>query len=176
MFKHRDRFGEVVGNGLGHVGRIRGVAVPAPSTTRWTPHSRSARLVTMAAVISHTSFDSLDAYASSVFWCAVLGFMEDPDDPNEPGDEECMILSSDGAQRLLFIEVPDAKQVKNRVHLDLKPAQGTRDQELKRLLGLGAREVADRRRADGSGWVVLADPESNEFCILRGDAERAASR
>jgi len=60
--------------------------------------------------------------------------------------------------------------------LDLKPAQGPRDQELERLLGLGAREVADRRRADGSGWVVLADPESNEFCILRGDAERAAPK
>jgi len=130
----------------------------------------------MAALISHTSFDSLDAYASSVFWSAVLGFVEDPDDPNEPGDEECVIFSIDGTQRLLFIEVSDAKQVKNRVHLDLKPAQGTRDQELERLLGLGAREVADRRRADGSGWVVLADPEGNEFCILRGDAERAASR
>jgi len=79
------------------------------------------------------------------------------------------------SQRLLFIEVPDAKSVKNRLHLDLKPAQGTREQELGRLLELGAREVADRRRADGSGWVVLADPEGNEFCILRSDAERAAS-
>ncbi len=147
----------------------------ACSGTRWTPRSRAARLVTVAALISHTSFDSLDAYASSVFWGRVLGFVEDPDDPNVPGDEECMIFSVDGTQRLLFIEVPDAKQVKNRVHLDLKPAQATRDQELERLLGLGAREVAARRRADGSGWVVLADPEGNEFCILRSDAERASS-
>ena len=121
----------------------------------------------MAALISHTSFDSLDAYASSVFWSAVLGFVEDPDDPNEPGDEEWMIFSIDGSQRLLFIDVSDAKQVKNRVHLDLKPAQGTRDQELERLLGLGAREVADRRRADGSGWVVLADPEGNVLIVQR---------
>jgi len=128
----------------------------------------------MSAVISHTSFDSLDAHAMAVFWGEVLGFREDPDDPNLPGHEECMIFSADGAQRLLFIEVPDAKQVKNRLHLDLVPAQGTRDEELKRLLGLGARTVDDRRRTDGSGWVVLADPEGNEFCILRSDAERAA--
>ncbi|MGH9063348.1 MAG: VOC family protein [Acidimicrobiales bacterium] len=129
----------------------------------------------MTALISHTSFDSLDAFALSVFWGEVLGFLEDPGDPNEPGDEECMIFSTDGTQRLLFIEVPDAKQGKNRVHLDLKPAEGTRDHELERLLALGAREIADRRRPDGSGWVVLADPEGNEFCILRSDAERAAS-
>ena len=128
----------------------------------------------MAALISHTSFDSIDAFAQSVFWGTVLGFHDDPDDPNKPGDEECMIFSDDGAQRLLFIEVPDAKQIKNRVHLDLKPADGTRDQELARLLTLGAREIADRRVTDGSGWVVLADPEGNEFCILRSDAERQA--
>jgi hypothetical protein len=126
----------------------------------------------MTAVISHTSFDSRDAYSQSVFWDGVLGFVRDPDDPDESGDEECMILSADGAQRLLFIEVPDAKQVKNRVHLDLMPAAGTRDEELERLLKLGARLVNDRRKPDGTGWVVLADPEGNEFCILRNDAER----
>ncbi|MFJ7751171.1 VOC family protein [Arthrobacter sp. NPDC097144] len=127
----------------------------------------------MTALISHTSFDSLDAFAQSVFWKEVLGFHDDPRDPNYSGDEECMIASDDGSQRLLFINVPDAKQVKNRVHLDLRPAEGTRDRELKRLLALGAREVADRRLPDGTGWVVLADPEGNEFCILRSDAERA---
>jgi hypothetical protein len=104
----------------------------------------------------------------------VLGFAEDPDDPNEPGHEECMIASPDGAQRLLFIEVPDAKTTKNRLHLDLDPGTGTCDQELARLLALGARTGDDRRRPDGSGWVVLADPEGNEFCILRSPAERAA--
>lgn len=126
----------------------------------------------VTSVVSHTSFDSLDAYAMSVFWAAVLGFREDPDDPNEPGHEECGIWSPDGSQRLLFIEVPDPKSVKNRVHLDLVPAEGSRDDELARLISLGARQVADRRRRDGSGWVVLADPEGNEFCILRNDAER----
>jgi hypothetical protein len=128
----------------------------------------------MTALISHTSFDCSDAYALSLFWSAVLGFAEDPDDPNEPGHDECMIAAPDGGQRLLFIEVPEPKTVKNRLHLDLVPAAGTRDEELQRLLELGAREVDDRRRPDGSGWVVLADPEGNEFCILRSDAERAA--
>jgi hypothetical protein len=103
-----------------------------------------------------------------------LGFVEDPDDPNVAGDEECMIFSRDGEQRLLFIEVPEAKQVKNRLHLDLKPRDGaTRDEELEQLLALGATAAEDLRRPDGSGWVVLADPEGNEFCILRSDAERA---
>lgn len=129
----------------------------------------------MTALISHTSFDSLNPHAMSVFWGMVLGFVEDPDDPNEPNHAECMISSTDGSRRLLFIEVPDTKQVKNRLYLDLKPAASSREQELERLLGLGAREVADRRRPDGSGWVVLADPAGNEFCILRSDAERAGS-
>jgi len=127
----------------------------------------------MTARISHTSFDARDAHAQSVFWARVLGYAEDPDDPNEPGHEECMIFSTDGAQPILFIEVPDAKQVKNRLHLDLMPVEGTRDEELTRLLALGASTVDDRRRPDGSGWVVLADPEGNEFCILRSEAERA---
>src|SRR5262245_44985138 len=121
----------------------------------------------MTARISHTSIDSRDAYAQSVFWGRVLGFTEDPDDPNEPCHEECIIFSPDRSQNILFIEVPEAKQVKNRVHFDLDPVEGTRDEELARLLELGATEVEDHRRPDGTGWVTLADPEGNEFCILR---------
>ncbi len=113
----------------------------------------------MTARLSHTSFDAIDAYAQSVFWGRVLGFTRDPDEPDEfdePGDEECMIFSPDGSQRILFIEVPEAKRVKNRLHLDLVPASGTRDEELARLLELGASTVDDLGRPDGSGWVVLA--------------------
>ncbi len=128
----------------------------------------------MTARISHTTFDATDACAQSVFWAQVLGFGEDPEDPNEPGDEECMIFSPDGTTRLLFIAVPEPKQVKNRLHLDLVPATGTRDEELARLLELGARTVDDRRNPDGTGWVVLADPEGNEFCLVRSEAERSA--
>ena len=128
----------------------------------------------MTARVAHLTTDCRDAYALSVFWGQVLGYQEDPDDPNEPGHEECLLISPDGTTRLLFIEVPEAKTGKNRLHLDLVPVEGTRDQELERLLGLGAQVVDDLRRPDGPGWVVLADPEGNEFCILRSDAERAA--
>ena len=127
----------------------------------------------MTARISHTTFDAVDAYSQSVFWAGVLGFSQDPEQPDAPGDEECMIFSPDGSQRLLFIEVPETKQVKNRLHLDLMPATGTRDEELARLLALGASIQQDLRQPDGTGWVMLADPEGNEFCILRSDAERA---
>jgi Glyoxalase-like domain len=128
----------------------------------------------VTSFISHTTMDCADAYHLSRWWQAVLDYVEDPDDPNEPGHEECMILSRDGKHRLLFIEVPDSKQVKNRIHFDLRPVEGSRDAELSRLIELGATTVADRRNPDGTGWVVLADPEGNEFCILRSNAEVAA--
>jgi hypothetical protein len=122
----------------------------------------------MTSRISHTSFDAIDAYTQSLFWSQVLDFAEDPDDPNLPGHEECLITSRDGSQLLLFITVPDTKQVKNRVHLDLRPADRSREEEFERVIGLGAVFLADFRRPDGSGWITLADPEGNEFCILSG--------
>lgn len=61
------------------------------------------------------------------------------------------------------------------MHLDLQPTEGTRDDGVRRLVALGANMVADRRRPDGSGWVVMADPEGNEFCVERSDEERAAA-
>ena len=125
----------------------------------------------MTCRISHTSVDSRDAFAQSVWWAEVLRMTEDPDDPNEPGDEECMILSEDRHIRLLFIEVPEGKSVKNRIHFDLRPTDRSRDEKVERVLALGAIQLADRRNPDGTGWVVLADPEGNEFCILRGESE-----
>ena len=119
--------------------------------------------------ISQVTVDSRDAYTQSRWWGEVLGFAEDPDDPNEPGHEECLIGSADGRERLLFIEVRELKQVKNRLHLDLRP-EGTLADELARLLALGATMVADLRTPE-RGWVTMADPEGNEFCILRGSAE-----
>jgi predicted enzyme related to lactoylglutathione lyase len=120
----------------------------------------------MASRISHTSFDALNSYAASVFWCEVLGFAEDPDDPNLPEHEECMIFSPDRSQQLLFIKVPDAKVIKNRLHLDLHPVGMSCEQEVERLVGLGATQLADFRRPGGGGWITLADPEGNEFCVL----------
>jgi hypothetical protein len=129
----------------------------------------------MVAFISHSTVDCQDAYTLSCWWRQVLDYGEDPDDPNEPGHEECMIFSPDRQHRVLFIAVPEPKTGKNRIHFDLRPTDGTRDDELARLTSLGARTVQDLREPDGTGWVVLADPEGNEFCILRSDAERAAA-
>ena len=95
-----------------------------------------------------------------------------PGDPNEPGHEECMIVGGAGDPPLLFIEVPEGKQVKNRVHLDLEPTDRARDAEIERVIALGASPLHDLRKEDGSGWLVLTDPEGNEFCILRSRAER----
>jgi hypothetical protein len=129
----------------------------------------------MVSYVSHLTVDAHDPYTLSRWWSEVLDFHEDPDDPNLPEHEECMIFSADGANRLLFIAVPDDKIVKNRLHLDLRPADETRDAELERLLAHGATQVADRRTPEGRGWVVLADPEGNEFCILRSVAEAEAN-
>ncbi len=131
----------------------------------------------MTSYISHTTIDCRNAFELSEFWKQVLEYVDNPDDPNEPGHEECWIQRPDGGHPLLFIEVPDEKATKNRIHLDLRPSAGAREEELDRLLALGAREVADRRNPDGTGWVVLADPEDNEFCLLRSDeeVERAAA-
>ncbi|MGI8691954.1 MAG: VOC family protein, partial [Geodermatophilaceae bacterium] len=104
----------------------------------------------------------------------LLGYHEDPEDPNLPGHEECMISSADGSHRILFIDVPDAKQVRNRVHLDLQAVDRRRDDEVERAIRLGATLLDDLRNPDGTGWPVLGDPEGNEFCILRSDEERAA--
>ena len=131
----------------------------------------------MTSYVSHTTIDCANAYELSEWWKQVLGYVDVEDDPNKPGHEECMILSPDTGHSLLFIEVPDTKTVKNRMHLDLRPSVGTRDEEVARLLGLGATQVDDRRDhyGPGVGWVVLADPEGNEFCVLRSEAERRAT-
>jgi catechol 2,3-dioxygenase-like lactoylglutathione lyase family enzyme len=131
----------------------------------------------MTARVSHTTIDCRDAYALSTWWKGVLGYVDVEGDPNLPGHEECMIVDPDGPHRLLFIEVPEAKSGKNRIHLDLEPVAGSRDDELLRLLDHGAVEVADHRGqyGPGTGWVILADPEGNEFCILRSLAERESA-
>jgi Glyoxalase-like domain len=128
----------------------------------------------MTLRISHTSIDSRNAYAQSVWWSQALGYAEDPDDPNLPDHEECMIISPDGVHKVLFIDVPEQKTIKNRLHFDLRPTDVGRAVEVQRLLDLGATHIADFIRPDGTGWVTLADPEGNEFCILTGQPELEA--
>ena len=131
------------------------------------------RFAAMTSRVSHTSFNCRDAYALSTWWKRVLGYTDVPGDPNEAGDEECMIVDPSTGHRLLFIEVGELAEEGGRVHLDLAPEDRRRDEEIERVLALGATQVADRRHPNGSGWMVLADIEGNQFCILRSDAERA---
>ena len=126
----------------------------------------------MVSRVSHTTLNCSDAFGLSEWWKPVLGYVDVPGDPNEPGDQECMILDPVSDHRLLFIEVDDLQAAVGRIHLDLAPTDRRRDDEVERVLGLGAQLIADRRNSDGSGWVVLADPAGNRFCIVRSDEER----
>ncbi|MFC3575821.1 VOC family protein [Streptomyces yaanensis] len=117
-------------------------------------------------VIRTITFDCTgDPYDLGLFWSELLGRPLADDD--KPGDPEAVIRDPDGGPTLLFVRVPEGKSAKNRVHLDLGPRGRTRAQEVERALALGARQLADHTRPDGGGWVLLADPEGNEFCMER---------
>ena len=105
-----------------------------------------------------TTVDAHDPGALGRWWQQALGWVVVNDDP-----EEFEIRSSpDRLPGLLFVRVPESKSVKNRLHLDFRPDD--RDAEVARLTGLGATQV-DTGQGEPS-WVVMADPEGNEFCVL----------
>lgn len=126
----------------------------------------------MTSQIRHVTFDSADPRSAAEFWAAALGGAVRVDE--EDGSLEVAVVTDAGTD-LLFLPVPEGKSVKNRVHLDIQPQDRSRDAEVERLLALGATLVDDRRRPDGLGWAVLADPEGNEFCVERSRAEREAT-
>jgi len=113
--------------------------------------------------------DCADAAAVARFWETVLGWPV----ALGPDGSDALLSKRGGGRNLLFQRVPEPKRVKNRVHLDLGPTDRIRDQEVERLQAAGASVVADQRLPDGKGWVVMADPEGNEFCVERSAAERA---
>src|SRR3982751_5278499 len=125
----------------------------------------------MPSVVQNVAFDCSDPYQLGLFWSAVTG--QPLADDAQPGAPEASIALP-GGPTLFFNQVPEPKAVKNRVHVCLRPDTG-RDAEVERLLGLGATLVTDLRKPDGTGWAVLADPEGNEFCVLRSAAERATT-
>lgn len=112
-----------------------------------------------------TIIDARAPVALGTWWCQALSWVVVNDDP----DEYEIRPSPDRLPGLLFAAVPEAKTVKNRLHLDFRPDD--RDAEVDRLLALGATR-ADVGQGDES-WVVLADPEGNEFCILSSRAPRS---
>lgn len=107
--------------------------------------------------------DSSDAARVARFWSAAL---ERPVDPDAGEAFASIGMSDPGADPpgWLFNQVPEAKQVKNRVHVDLAAAD--LEAEVQRLVGLGAKRVADLEEA-GTRWTTLTDPEGNEFDVVQ---------
>ena len=119
----------------------------------------------MSSLVLNITFDCLDARSVARFWEAVTGHPSEL--RHQPGNDYWVVGPPDGSlPRLLFVTVPEKKATKNRVHLDLLPKDAaSQEEEVTRLLGLGASIVDDRRRSSPGGWIVMADPEGNEFCV-----------
>lgn len=125
-----------------------------------------------ALEIHEITFDARDPHALAGFWGALLERGIRPGDM--PEDDSVLVIPTQGQPGMLFLRVPEGKTAKNRIHLDLWPTRTKRDAQVERAIALHALVLDDQRREDGTGWVVFADPEGNEFCIGRSAAERAA--
>lgn len=125
----------------------------------------------MASRTANLCLDAADPIAQAHWWAQVLDdFALDPRGVMTREEAE---LIGPGGRCLEFLLVPEPKTVKNRMHLCLRPVDTTCDAEVERITDLGATIVDDRRGLDDGGWVVLADPEGNEFCVLDRTAEEA---
>jgi catechol 2,3-dioxygenase-like lactoylglutathione lyase family enzyme len=122
----------------------------------------------MVSRVIAVAVDCRDAEVLATFWCAALGAEVDRRWRDMYGVEYVQIGTGEGPL-LLFQPVPegrcdeDVTQRKNCLHLDIAPVTGTQEEEVARLLDLGASRLADDPDLP---WVVLADPEGNEFCVL----------
>ena len=127
----------------------------------------------MGSRLTEIVVDCRDPAALARFWAAALdyqlvhaedGQVEIAPWELEPPDLAERVRRAPTVPTLVFLSVPEGKTLKNRLHLDIRPVDRSHQEEVERLLGLGA------RRADiGQGevpWAVLADPEGNEFCVL----------
>ena len=119
----------------------------------------------MACRFSELVIDSRDPEVLAAFWSAVLGYRElsREDGVVEIGPEQGF---EGPAPTLVFVPVADPTPGKVRLHIDLSPTDRDQDEELDRLLGLGA-VPTDVGQTGEENWHVLADPEGNEFCLLR---------
>ena len=117
----------------------------------------------MASRFTELVVDAGDPPKLAEFWMAVLGWQP----TGRYGDTVVEIADPGGVgPTLTFVPVPDGRSGKNRLHIDVNPTGCDQDEEVERLIDLGARRVDVGQGADKS-WVVLADPEGNEFCVLR---------
>jgi hypothetical protein len=117
------------------------------------------------------AIDCADPSGLAQFWCSVLGYeVQDEDDAvitiGSPTVPEGKNRLGPVPPVLTFAHVPEGKTIKNRVHIDVNPTDREQDEEIARLVGLGATVVNDNRPE--FGWVTLTDPEGNEFDVLAG--------
>lgn len=121
----------------------------------------------MTLSIQCFNIDSSDPHTIADFWQAALGWRRTHSTEDEVVLEPPEGSPQDGvAPDLLFIRVPERKNGKNRLHLDVRPDD--QDAEVARLESLGATQVDVGQSALAKlTWVVMADPEGNEFCVLR---------
>jgi predicted enzyme related to lactoylglutathione lyase len=116
----------------------------------------------MPLTVHHIVVDTHDLPTLAQFWAEALGWRI-----LSQREREIVIGPDESAPvGMCFMPVPDPKTVKNRLHLDLTTSADDRDAEIERLLTLGARRV-DIGQTGAESWVVLADPEGNEFCVVR---------
>jgi len=113
----------------------------------------------MGSVWENLVVDAADPARLARWWAEALGYRI----VNELPDEVEIRQAPEVLPGLVFVPVPDGKETKNRLHIDLRPAD--QEAEIERLVNMGARHV-DIGQAPDEPWTVLADPEGNEFCVL----------
>jgi predicted enzyme related to lactoylglutathione lyase len=116
----------------------------------------------MTSRIASVTFDCHDAHALAEFWAGVVGRSVLPGPPAPSEFFASIAGGDDGSPMMMFLQVPESKQVKNRVHLDLAVAD--RAAEVARLVEAGATHLYDKDEW-GVSWSTLTDPEGNEFCV-----------
>lgn len=122
----------------------------------------------VASRTANSCIDARDPRAQAAWWAQVLDDIE----PAGEDDEDEAELRGPAGRALIFLRVREPETVKNRMHICLRPVDRSRDEEVERLLGLGA-TLADDLRTGETGWAVLADPEGNESCVLSTRADDA---
>ena len=135
---------------------------PAKAQAKQISAAGGAHTNPMPVTLHHVVVDAHDLPKLAQFWTQALGW-----EVLSEHEREIVIGPDVNAQvGICFMPVTDAKTVKNRVHLDLTTSAADRDTEIERLLSLGARRV-DIGQTGKESWTVLADPEGNEFCVIR---------
>ena len=116
----------------------------------------------MPVRLHHIVIDAHDLPGLARFWTRALGWQV----LSEWENEIVIGTGPNAPVGMKHMPVTEPKTVKNRVHLDLTSSAADRDQEIDRLIALGARRV-DIGQTGAESWTVLADPEGNEFCVVR---------